>query len=164
MYAMGSIISGFGIFIAVALTVAGMILLYLKVLPKKFDGTFTNKFMQIAHDYFNFKKLYLESVLKFLFTLLTVVCIAAGAAQVIVSFFGVFQNLVRVIEYGMSFMYVISAFFGGVLGGVLTIVVGPIIVRLVYEGIMMFIILVKNVIEINNKTKSPADKEEEQAE
>ena len=118
----------------------------------------------MAHDYFNFKKLYIESVLKFLFTLLTVVCVAVGVSAIVTSFLGVFQNIGYMIEYGMPFRYFASAFFGGVFGGVLMIAVGPVVVRLVYEGIMMFIILVKNVIEINNKTKTSEPKAEDIAE
>ena len=147
----GSFLSGLGIFIAIALTIVGMVFLYLKIIPKKFDGSFSNNFTQIIHDYFNFKKLYLESVLKFLFTLLTIACVASGLAMIVTSFLGIFQNLGYLIEYDMPFA---SAFFGGVFGGLATIVIGPILVRLVYEGMMMFILLVKNVIEINNKTKN----------
>lgn len=148
---MGILESGLSIFISVILTIAGMVFLYLKILPKKFDGSFVNKFLQILHDYFNFKKLYLETVLKFLFTLLTVVCIAVGIATIVTSFVGVLESLYYVIEYGMKFRYLIRTLFSGLFSGALIMVVGPIIVRLVYEGIMMFIILVKNVIEINNK-------------
>ena len=152
--------SGLSIFISVVLTIAGMVFLYLKILPKKLDGSFSNKFLQIVHDYFNFKKLYLESVLKFLFTLLTVACIAVGIATVLSSFIGVFESLSYIIDYGMPFRYLVSSFFGGVFGGILIIVAGPIVVRLSYEGIMMFIILVKNVIEINNKKENKPQVEE----
>ncbi len=157
-------ISGFGIFITVVLTIAGMIFLYLKILPKKFDGSFANKFLQAIHDYFNFKKIYIESVLKFLFTLLTVIYIAAGISTVITAFLGIFQNIGDMIQYSLPFRYLVSAFFSKFFFGILMIVVCPIIIRLIYEGIMMFIILVKNVIEINNKTKIPDEKPEEKAE
>ena len=164
MINVSSFVSIIGVLIAVALTIAGMVFLYLKILPQKLDGSFSNKFLQIIHDYFNFKKLYIESVLKFLFTLLTIICIAVGISAIVTSFLGIFQNIGYVIDYNMPFKYLISSFFGRVLGGVLTIVVGPIVVRLIYEGIMMFIILVKNVIEINNKTKTPDKKSEDTAE
>ena len=146
--------SGLAVFIAVVLTIAVMVLLYLKVIPKKLDGTFSNKFMQMIHDYFNFKKLFLESVLKFLFTLLTVVCVAIGVAMIATTFLGVFRNLFYIIRYDMPFAYLASSFFSGIFGGLATLVVGPTLVRISYEGIMMFILLVKNVIEINNKTKN----------
>ena len=81
-----------------------------------------------------------------------------------VSFFGIFTNIGYVIEYGMSFGYVISSFFAGVFGGIGIIIVGPIAVRLAYEGVMMFILLVKNVIEINNKMKNTDTKNDNTAE
>lgn len=151
---MNFIVSGLGVFLTTVLVIAGMVLLYLKVIPKKFDGSFKNKAFQLLHDYFNFKELYIESVLKFLFTLVTVVSVASGISIIITSFLGIFQNIGYVIDYGMSFGRVISSFFTGVVSGLATIIVGPIAIRLVYEGIMMFILLVKNVIEINNKTKN----------
>ena len=39
------------------------VLLYVKVMPRKLDGSFTNPLLQFIHDYFHFKKLYLEEVL-----------------------------------------------------------------------------------------------------
>ncbi|MBQ3055600.1 MAG: DUF4282 domain-containing protein [Oscillospiraceae bacterium] len=148
-----STLPGLTAFIALALVVAGMIFLYLKIIPKKYDQSFANKLYQGLHDYFNFKKLYIEEVLKFLFTLLTVFCVAAGIATILSSFFGIFQNLEYLFDGYLSFGELMGTFFSGVLVGVLIIVLGTIVVRLVYEGILMFILLVKNVIEINNKTK-----------
>ena len=43
--------------------------------------------------------------------------------------------------------------FAYAFAGIGIAVLGPVVLRLVYEGFMMFIILVKNVVEINNKTK-----------
>lgn len=153
-YGFNTFISGFGIFLAVALTIAGMVLLYLKVIPKKHDGTFKNKFLQMVHDYFNFKTLYIETVLKFIFTFVTVAFVAMGIASVINAFLGIFGGIANMVEYGMSFGYLLSSFFTKLLSGIAVLVVGPVAARLVYEGIMLFILLVKNVIEINNKTKN----------
>ena len=51
--------------------------------------------------------------------------------------------------------------------GLLLIVFGPIIVRIIYEALVMFVLLVKNTIQINNKLKSqeeaPAIEESTQA-
>lgn len=112
---------------------AAVIFLYIKVLPKRLDGTFTNPVMQWLHDYFHFKNLYIESVMRFIFVLTTaaVVCV------------GVFMML-GYVGYGR---YKESTF----LPGLLMTVIGPVVLRLVYEGTMMFILLVKNVIEINKK-------------
>ena len=40
-------------------TVAAIVLLYVKVLPKKYDGKLDNKYLQWLHNYFNFKRLYI---------------------------------------------------------------------------------------------------------
>ena len=45
-------------------TVAAIVLLYVKVLPKKYDGKLDNKYLQWLHNYFNFKRLYIEDILK----------------------------------------------------------------------------------------------------
>ena len=119
------------------------ILLYIKVLPKKLDGTFEKKGLQKLHDYFHFKKLYLESVMKFIFVLATVTVVCVGVFMLF-SYTG----------YGRwkesMFWY-----------GVIMLVAGPISVRLAYEGIMMFILLVKNVMDINNKLSAPKTEEPE---
>lgn len=152
----------FSSFISIVLVVLGMIFLYNKIIPKKYDGTFKNKYLQTLHDYFNFKKLYIESVLKFIFTLLTVAFVAAGIAGILSAFFGIFVNLSYVFQYGMSFWRVITNFFMSFIGSLFTMIIGPVCVRLVYEGVMLFILLVNNVIEINNKTKATKeDKTEE---
>lgn len=41
-------------------TVAAIVLLYVKVLPKKYDGKLDNKYLQWLHNYFNFKRLYMD--------------------------------------------------------------------------------------------------------
>ena len=48
-----------------------------------------------------------------------------------------------------------DAFLTNLVGGVVLAVAAPLALRLVYEIILMFILLVKNVIEINKKLKAP---------
>ena len=85
--------------------------------------------------------------------------IASGLAVGIIgnalSFIGSFFDAIRY-EY---FDILIGTTFATFFGGIAVAIVGPIVLRLAYEGIMMFILLVKNVIEINNKMKD--DKKEE---
>ena len=107
--------------------------LYRMVLPAAKDGTFEKPIYQKLHDYFHFKKLYLEDVLRALFVLATAICVAMGAFL-----------LLGYTGYGY---YKVSTF----LPGVMTLVLGPVVLRLTYEGIMMFLLLVKNTIEINAK-------------
>lgn len=107
--------------------------LYRAVLPAAKDGSFEKPIYQHLHDYFHFKKLYLEDVLRALFVLSTALCVAIGAFL-----------LLGYTGYGY---YKASTF----LPGVLTMVLGPVMLRLSYEGIMMFLLLVKNTAEINQK-------------
>ena len=119
------------------------ILLYVKVLPKKLDGKLEKPIFQKLHDYFHFQKLYIEEVLKFLFVLATVSCVCIG--------------LFLLLSYVGWGSYKTSTFGTGLL----VMLVGPVVLRLIYEGVMMFILLVKNVLDINNKLKAPEKKEEE---
>ena len=42
-----------------------IILLYVKVLPRKMDGKIENKFLNWLHNYFYFKRFYIEDILRF---------------------------------------------------------------------------------------------------
>lgn len=128
-----------GILLAIVLT----IVLYIKVMPRKLDGTFTEPFFQKLHDYFHFKRLYLEDVMKFLFAFATVACVVCGVLLLIS------QN-----PYGYYSKY--SGWHSESTSGygLALLLGGPISLRLAYEGIMLFILLVKNTIDINNKLQS----------
>lgn len=157
--------SGFAALVGIAAVVALMVLLCRKVLPAKLDGTFGNKFLQGLHDYFNFKKLYIESVLRFLFVLITVIFVVAGVLGIISALFGAFGDLIKVFDYGTHYFGVaVVHFFGGILGSLAVLVLGPVATRLTYEGIMMFILLVKNVIELNGKVKAQENDKEKSGE
>ena len=43
------------------------VVIFIFLLPKWRDGTFGNKFFQFVHDYFNFKQIYIEYILKFIY-------------------------------------------------------------------------------------------------
>lgn len=149
----------FAIVVGIIASVVLTVMLCLKVLPEKFDGTFEKKPLQFVHDYFNFKKLYLESVLKILFALASVLCIVCGLLMATVG------NIFEVIDYiGTSIRYEYFSIEGlfrtlalNLFGGLGIAVLAPIALRLVYEGILMFILLVKNVIDINGKLDKKSD-------
>ena len=145
--------------LGLAAIVAAMVLLYFKVLPQRLDGTFTNRYLQMIHDYFNFKKLYIESVLKFLFTLATVICVVLGSVGLLQALVDLVGGLIDMVRYfGLEyFPYLLGDFMLSILGSVLLAVLGPVVLRLVYEGTMMLILMVKNVIEINGKIKAPEE-------
>lgn len=106
------------------------ILLWALVLPEK-KRPKLGKFSAFLADIFNFKSLLIEKILKFTYVFLTFFAIVFGICMLFI------------VSYGESMA----------LYGVLVIILGPIALRLVYELSLLGIILVKNVIEINNKMK-----------
>lgn len=146
--------SGILLILGIVTVIGAMVWLYRKVLPQELDGTFAGKHLQKLHDYFNFKKLYIESLLKFLFTLATVICVVMGGIGLLQAVFDLLGGFVRLFDYGgRYFSYLLGSFVTSVLGSAAVAVLGPVVLRLVYEASMMFILLVKNVMEINGKLK-----------
>ena len=131
------------IIIGIVLAVAATIFICVRVLPKKYDGRLDNKFLQFLHDFFNFKTFYIEALTKFIFVLLTCLCIFVGFLLM----FGKFEYYGY---FGMTFTQ--STFLYGL--GIMLL--GPLVLRVTYEFVMMAILLVQNVIDINRKMKAPA--------
>ena len=104
------------------------ILLFILVLPDKKRANLNGFFKGIA-DIFNFRTLLIEKIVKFLYTFTTIAAILFG-------FFMLFMQ-----GFGRSLA----------LYGLLVMFISPIAIRLLFEITMMAILLVKNVIEINNK-------------
>lgn len=118
--------------------IAATVLAFIFIVPES-KAKKLNSFGKLIHNIANFKFLIIEKVMQALYIFCTVLVVCAG-------FFMLFY-----VEPGYSGRYYSSSptWYGGY--GLLTIVLGPIAVRLVYEVFMMFILLVKNVIQINNK-------------
>lgn len=131
------------IIIGIVLAVAATIFICVRVLPKKYDGRLDSKFLQFLHDFFNFKTFYIEALTKFIFVLLTCLCIFVGFLLM----FGKFEYYGY---FGMTFTQ--STFLYGL--GIMLL--GPLVLRVTYEFVMMVILLVQNVIDINRKMKAPA--------
>jgi len=131
------------IIIGIVLAVAATIFICVRVLPKKYDGRLDSKFLQFLHDFFNFKTFYIEALTKFIFVLLTCLCIFVG----FLIMFGKFEYYGY---FGMTFTQ--STFLYGL--GIMLL--GPLVLRVTYEFVMMAILLVQNVIDINRKMKAPA--------
>ncbi|MCL2694278.1 MAG: hypothetical protein FWE60_04145 [Oscillospiraceae bacterium] len=113
------------IIIGSLLGLGGTITAYILIIPEDKKAGL-NKFLLFLHDVFTFKSLLLEKIVRFFYVLNTISCITIG-------FFLLFAGST------MTLM------------GFAMIIIAPVVVRLVYEGFMMFILLVKNTIEINNK-------------
>lgn len=124
-------------------SIGAMVALYILVLPKKRSGKLGNKFLQMVHDYFHFKQLYLEIIMKFIFTFLTLFCLTYG-------FFQLFS--VETSRYYTQYYFT---------QGLVTMLLYPILLRIFYEMILMVVLGVQNVIDINKKMdKLLRDKEE----
>ena len=98
-----------------------------------------NKFGKFLHDTLNFKYLTIEKILQALYIFTTALVIMFG-------FFMLFY-----VQQGRGY-YSRDQWYG--LYGLVIMIVGPIVLRIVYEGAIMAILLVKNVIQINNKLKT----------
>ncbi|MBE5959040.1 MAG: hypothetical protein E7254_09310 [Lachnospiraceae bacterium] len=129
-----------GLISAVVLT----ILLYVMVLPESKANTVTG-FLKFVRDFFLFKKLYIEAVLRFLYTFSTLFSIC----------FGVFLLVGKKQSFSL-FSTSESSTFGL---GLFFIVVCPILLRISYELLMLMVILVTNVIAINGKLNGKSGKE-----
>lgn len=95
-------------------TVAAIVLLYVKVLPKKYDGKLDNKYLQWLHNYFNFKRLYIEDILKFLFVVGTVMCVCFGffmMFSVTETYFGDQSNFTTGLVLLISWIPITCSFF-----------------------------------------------------
>lgn len=128
--------------LAVLSAIAATVLAFIFIVPEKKRAKL-NKIGKLAHDIVNFKFLIIEKILQALYIFSTAFVILTG-------FFMFFY-----VEEGYHGAYYSSpdVWYGGY--GLLTIILGPIIIRLIYEGSMMLILLVKNVIQINSKLKAP---------
>lgn len=116
-------------------TIAITVLIYIFILPEKKEKELPTIGKKLR-DFLLFKELYIEKIFRFFYVLSTIGCIACGAAMIFgfSSYRGYYSSHTQ--------------WYGGY--GILLMLVGPIAMRIAYEGIMMGILLVKNVLQINN--------------
>lgn len=126
--------------LAAIASLVATVLAFIFIVPDKRRDRL-NSFGKFLHDTFNFKYLIVEKILQALYIFATVSVFFSG-------FFMLFY-----VQPGYEGYYYSSpsVWYGGY--GLLVMIVGPIAVRLAYEFIMMAILLIKNVIQINNKIK-----------
>ena len=131
---------------AIALTV----LLFIFILPEKKRAKQKKIFRTIA-DIFTFKDLLLDKILTVLYTFTTVLSIVTG------------------LFYLVTLNYYISPWDGklsvtGYMGlyGLILLVGGPIVIRVVFELLMMFVLLVKNTMSINKKLSAACTETEKE--
>lgn len=114
--------SGIWTIVSVILAIIGGIVLYFTFLSKKNEGKFTG-FLGWLYDFLTFKKMMIENVLKILYIIV--------ALFVTLSSFGLIS---------MSFL----AFL-------LTLVIGNVLTRVIYELLLVKLVICKNTTEINKK-------------
>ena len=118
--------------IALVVAIISTVLAFIFVVPEKRLKSM-NGFTRALHDIFNFKFLIIEKILQALYIFVTCFVLLCG-------FFMLFVT----VDYFYD-----SKWLGGY--GIIVMLLGPIVVRLFYELLMMLILLVKNVIAINVK-------------
>lgn len=114
--------SGIWTIVSVILAIIGGIVLYFTFLSKKNEGKFTG-FLGWLYDFLTFKKMMIENVLKILYIIV--------ALFVTLSSFGLIS---------ISFL----AFL-------LTLVIGNVLTRVIYELLLVKLVICKNTTEINQK-------------
>lgn len=124
--------------LSLVLSLVITILTFVLIVPEKKRARLS-RFGKFLHDTVNFKYLIIEKILQAVYILATVFAILLG-------FFLLFY--VKPATNGYYFSSP-SVWYGGY--GLLIMLAGPIAIRLVYEGLMIGLLLVKNVIQINQK-------------
>ncbi|MBQ4082202.1 MAG: hypothetical protein IJC55_02790 [Clostridia bacterium] len=129
--------------LGVILAFIATILAFVFIIPEKKRARM-NKFGKFLHDLLNFKFLIIEKIIQFCYVLATSFTLVGG-------FLMLFWFEER---YSFSYYYtdVRKEWMGYY--GLLVMILGPIVVRIVYELVMMAILAVKNIIQINNKIKN----------
>lgn len=122
-----------GLIVALILSLIGSLLIYFIFLSRKNEGRFTG-FVGWLYDFFSFKKLMLESLLKIIY---------------------LFFSLLVTIEC-------IILLFRNFLAGILLLIIGNVLIRISYEFAIIKILVCKNTSEINAKmSRMIGEKQEE---
>lgn len=121
--------------LSLVLAIVGGILIYF--LFVKSDKHYANDLVNKLKEFLNFKKLILEAILKVTYLVLTL-----------------YITFMSFNYISINFWYFLMMLF-----------IGNVVLRIAYESILLFIVIVKNTTEINNKLTKPsvkkADKKED---
>ena len=115
--------AGIWLIIAAIIALVGGILVYFLFVKSKNEPN--GKFAKWLKDFLAFKIMWIESLLKIIYYVATIYIVLASFSMISFSF--------------LSFL--------------LMLVLGPILIRLAYEGLMMFIMIWRNTQDIANNTK-----------
>lgn len=115
--------AGIWMIVAFVLAIIGGILIHFLFIKGKFQTK--NKFLLWLKDFLEFKTMWIETIAKIFYYIITTYIILA------------------------SFALISSSF----LNFILTLVLGPIVVRVIYESIIMLIMIWRNTADIAKNTK-----------
>ncbi len=116
-------VGAFGI-IALIIAICGSIVLYCTFLSKNNEKKYKG-FLGWLYDFLTFKTFSLEAILKFLYLFVAIYITFASFALISTSF----------------------------IGFLLMLVFGNLFARIIFEGSLILILIYKNIVEINKKTK-----------
>lgn len=116
------------IILALVFSIAAIIAAYLFIIPEKKVKSLP-PICHKLHSIFTFKSLLIEKINRFLYVFLTIITVITG-----------FFMLFTVVDG-------VSMFFPGLL----TILIAPILLRILFESAMLKIIMTNNIIELNKK-------------
>lgn len=114
--------SGIWTIVSVILAIIGGIVLYFTFLSKKNEGKFTG-FLGWLYDFLTFKKMMIENVLKILYIIVVLFVTLSSFGLISISF--------------LAFL--------------LTLVIGNVLTRVIYELLLVKLVICKNTTEINKK-------------
>lgn len=126
--------------VAVILSIVAVIAAFIFIVPQKKRAKL-NRAGRILQDIFNFRSLIAEKIYQALYIFYTGWVIIFGFFLLFSYSTDILGNRTWLGGYGLLFMFF-----------------GPIVVRLIFEFLMMALLLVKNVISINNKLRVPSNR------
>lgn len=121
---------GICVLLGVLAALAGTVYVCICIMPASKRAGLSPLFQKI-HDIVNFRQLLVEYLLKIFYVLSTLMCVCCG-------FFMLFGKIPGWYSSRSTALY-----------GILLMILGPIICRISYECAMIFILMLKNVMEIN---------------
>lgn len=132
------------IILGILLAIGATVVLYILVMPEK-NKEKLNEFFKVVRSIFNFDKLLLEKILKVLYAFSTLACIIVG--------FLLLFSFSR--DYSFYSGYERTSWNGWI--GLLIMILGPIIVRISYEYMLLFVFGVSRLMSIDNKIPGNCD-------
>lgn len=131
--------------ISIIAAIAATVLAFIFIVPDN-KRSKLNRFGKLLHDICNFKFLVIEKVLQCFYILAT-------SYTIIFGFFNIFNfQTYKRYNWSTDSYRTHTEWYGYI--GLLMMILGPIVIRITYEILLLGILKLKNVIQINNKLKN----------